>query len=167
MKCKEIQELIMTDYLDGELSREHQLMIDDHLGHCPECRKTAQSAKSLSRDFAPLKDANLDREVIWQNIKNALEEDRASSVIYSPGSGSPSLLENLFKRFKPSFVFATMAVLLIMFSVFVVQERTKMAQLTPEEKIEYLAYLEDEAALDGNAEDILDEDQLAIEAYFL
>ena len=39
MKCEKIQELILTDYADGELWVESQIEIADHIRACAACRE--------------------------------------------------------------------------------------------------------------------------------
>ena len=69
MKCKEIQELIFTDYIDNELSDEHRAMIEDHLLQCDSCHKALQEARSLNNELSGAKEVQLDKAKIWQKIE--------------------------------------------------------------------------------------------------
>lgn len=47
MKCQEIQELILSDYLDGELDEEREKILFIHLEGCERCRRFLKDAQML------------------------------------------------------------------------------------------------------------------------
>lgn len=74
MTCKEIQELILTDDMDGRLSAPQESALEAHLASCTACREfKAQAMQAVSdpfrqsRHFDPLPDT-------WQKIKERLEQ---------------------------------------------------------------------------------------------
>ena len=39
MKCKKIQEIILTDYLDGQLDEKQRSSLGRHLAECKSCKE--------------------------------------------------------------------------------------------------------------------------------
>ena len=39
MKCEDVQELIFTDYLDGQLGKEQETQVEEHLAICGDCKE--------------------------------------------------------------------------------------------------------------------------------
>lgn len=77
MKCDKIKELILTDYVDGQLEAAEKVRLEEHLKACSACHEFAQTVqKELVTPFA-----DLDRPevppAVWQNIRTAIapEED--------------------------------------------------------------------------------------------
>jgi len=71
MKCKDIQELLKSDYLDGELDPGREKAVEEHLLKCPACRELEGRLKthheilqSAKKDAPP--------EYVWQNIRRAI-----------------------------------------------------------------------------------------------
>ena len=81
MKCKKIRELIMTDYLDGEITEELRQQVDEHVKTCPGCRELLQAVRTGVS--APLQGAELMRppESVWSAIKEKIEERESESVL--------------------------------------------------------------------------------------
>ena len=71
MNCKETQELLKSDYLDGELNSVQEKAVTEHLSKCPACREIEGRLKvhyeilqSAKKDSPP--------EYVWQNIRRAI-----------------------------------------------------------------------------------------------
>ena len=45
MNCKKIQEWILTDYLDGEMSQDQKDVLEKHISSCSECKRFLFAAK--------------------------------------------------------------------------------------------------------------------------
>jgi anti-sigma factor RsiW len=77
MKCKEIQEIISTDFVDGLLSDKQKGDIESHLSECQECRNYHE--KLVFSAILPFRNAQSYKPpyYAWQKIKNRiLEEDK-------------------------------------------------------------------------------------------
>lgn len=86
MKCKEIQELLKTDYLDAELNSEESNLIAEHLAECPDCKKLEEALANQRRLFQKAGRMQVPEEV-WINIREKIiterlsEEDKAGEGI--------------------------------------------------------------------------------------
>lgn len=110
MRCKRMEEIILTDYIDGNLKGHALQEVESHLGSCPECRRLAEEAKTASGllKAAPRHEAP---PRVWNSIRAAIDAGPAKTHF------AGSILERL--RFflpypKPALVLAT-AVLLVLF----------------------------------------------------
>jgi anti-sigma factor RsiW len=104
----------MTDYADGELDQELHKEVADHLETCAGCRGLKEAL--LKKAIEPLKSALKVKppEFIWQNIRERIiseEEPAAQSAL----SVLRERLSRVFAVPKP--VFATVAVILIVFGL--------------------------------------------------
>ena len=166
MKCKEIQNLILTDYMDKELSDDQCLMIEDHLSHCQECQELIQTARVMNEEFAKAREVDLDQEKIWQNITEEIKQEQASSIIYTPVAEGLSLKDKMRRLFKPSLAWVTLTGVILIFSLYLQPKNNTIVQESKNGEIQYLASLEEELyddqvdGLDGSVD-------IAIEEYFL
>lgn len=72
MNCKEIQELLLTDYADGEASADTRGIVTSHLAACGKCRSfEAALRKSALEPFENTRRAVPPPE-IWYNIQAEL-----------------------------------------------------------------------------------------------
>jgi anti-sigma factor RsiW len=95
MNCDYIQDLILTDYLDGEVSPETKAQIEQHTAECAECRTFLFAA--LQTTIKPLSNAEKAfeaKEEVWNKIQTQIEEEQVQR---------PSVLEYLSRGFKTFF----------------------------------------------------------------
>src|SRR4030042_2524852 len=80
MICKRIQEFILTDYSDGELTEDVRQLINAHINQCSECRQFERLAKDTA--LLPLHNTEklLPPESVWRNIKQAVSPSRPSET---------------------------------------------------------------------------------------
>ncbi|RMG57511.1 MAG: hypothetical protein D6713_09540 [Deltaproteobacteria bacterium] len=69
-RCTEIRRLI-SPYLDGELSREESLAVEEHLSRCGECRKVRDLFRALGEKAGDLPQPP--REAVEKNLERARE----------------------------------------------------------------------------------------------
>lgn len=71
MRCEKIQDLLLTDHLDGRLSRAEQEKITTHLRECATCREFAETA---SIALAPLATAEQlpPPASVWQMVRQQI-----------------------------------------------------------------------------------------------
>jgi anti-sigma factor RsiW len=78
MKCKEIQELLLTDFLDGELPSARRAVVGQHLEGCLDCRAYAEEVrKTAVTPFTAAEEVSVP-ESVWQAISATIDaEERA------------------------------------------------------------------------------------------
>jgi Putative zinc-finger len=82
MNCEKCQELI-SDLLDGSLTREDELTLNLHLGECLRCadvRNDLQSIVSFCQTHRGEYVAPPNERALWLRIRNVVELDRAATV---------------------------------------------------------------------------------------
>ncbi len=114
MSCKKIQELLMTDYLDGELDQMLCNRIRQHIDSCTHCQQFEQEVQKIK---APFKKTRYIKPPVrlWQCIREKI----MSEQMLPQGSLFECLVERLreflFIRRQP--VFATIALTIIIFAL--------------------------------------------------
>ena len=74
MNCEKFREIIITDYIDGELSPEQTKITDEHLITCPDCRKFKEELiKNAVYPFRMIEKI-APPEYVRQNITNIIAE---------------------------------------------------------------------------------------------
>ncbi|KJJ84921.1 hypothetical protein OMAG_001151 [Candidatus Omnitrophus magneticus] len=71
MKCKNVQELLLSDYTDKELSLEKQIIIDGHLTNCLKCREISNKIRHTGAFFQKSKQYDVPQKV-WFNIHSTI-----------------------------------------------------------------------------------------------
>lgn len=155
MKCKNIQELILTDYLDGEMGSEQLKQVERHLAACTDCREFRDAAKQVVAE--PFKNAGKVNppESVWHQIEETIEERKNKRAV-------AHFFENLKTAFsvkKPVFALSVVAAILII-SVLAIQflplrrqsDTKDIVNAYLEEQAEYLAHLDDANGGDFNAD---------------
>lgn len=80
--CKVIQNLILTDYLDGEADAQLKARVDAHLASCQECRVFASFAE---KRLAALFKQTIAEDVpadLWPAIKQRIEKKSTLNPVY-------------------------------------------------------------------------------------
>ncbi|OGS18501.1 MAG: hypothetical protein A2219_03660 [Elusimicrobia bacterium RIFOXYA2_FULL_50_26] len=72
MDCNKIRELLLTDYVDNELTRSLNADVDSHLAACPQCAEFLKKVKSAAT--APFEHAPraTPPPEIWNRIQSSL-----------------------------------------------------------------------------------------------
>ena len=149
MQCRKIQELLKSDYLDGESKQRELRDIKEHLEQCPECSRLEKELQGQRMLFQKVKRQQMP-ERVWQNIRDTIVEKRLhqESSIFAP---------------RPLFAFAgalTALIFMVIFAGDVIQKNQPLNKLNGEEII--AGY-----GLNGESEDSLFTLGTDIEEYFL
>jgi len=129
MRCEEVRELLMTDYLDGELPSKTAAAVKEHLAGCKACTdleaRIRLSAVEPFRGLAPANPA----ESVWRNISESIKAPPRPERKISP---------------RPVFLAATIAVLLVAAAFLMHRSyaESKEMGLYIEEEIGYLSSLD-------------------------
>ncbi len=171
MNCDQIKELLLTDYLDQNLSDEQTQAVDRHLNACPACREFAASVETYVS--APLE--SLERgapsEAVWQKIRTEIESEQA---VEADVETAPSMLESwkaLLKRIRPVYAGLALVAILTLSMVRLYNPSVPVAPdagISPDDQarqIEFMTYLTSENGELGesDSEDYAE----GIEEYFL
>ncbi len=117
MKCKEIQELLMTDFIDGELPSDRREAVDKHLGQCSECRLYAEEVrKAAVLPFVGVEDKAVP-ERVWDSILSAIDEGERASFKRPWFERIGDFLGTILAPFKikgPALAFASTCIVVIM-----------------------------------------------------
>jgi len=103
MNCKEIKEILFTDYLDMQLDSQIMEQVRKHLDGCPGCRKLEEELRLQA--VAPFKNAGNERvpDSVWFGIREQLlERDKP---------------QERFSKFflpRPALAFATVSIAIIL-----------------------------------------------------
>lgn len=140
MKCEKIQELLLSDYPDGEVKGKRKNKVEEHLRTCPECREFEQTLREVA--IEPFKRAiNMKpRDSVWNRIREAVIFDKRQA-----SEGIPDKLQHCLRRifFRPRTVFTLATVIIAVFILTVMAiklqpHNQKVATVQPKEEIEYL-----------------------------
>jgi predicted anti-sigma-YlaC factor YlaD len=165
MNCEKIQELILTDYLDGEMDEEQKKVILQHLANCVDCQNFMVTAKKTVNElFSNVESINPD-EFLWYKIKGVIEAEKQRQN--KPNRGIVAMIRDMERILIPAFVMTVVVMVVIwMFTIKQFSFYKTETQLSPPEVYLGLNYYME----DKNVEDALMENvnfQTAIEEYFL
>ena len=91
MNCKRVRELILADYLDGELGLRQEEALQHHLAQCWQCKKFATAAQKVGDELFACEGRVDPPEFIWHRIKEAILAERRQKS---------HVLEGLFSKLK-------------------------------------------------------------------
>lgn len=115
MNCKKARELILTDYIDGELKPELRKEIEGHLHLCKGCRKLlCDLQESAVKPFKQLEEL-VPPEAVWDNIREAIREKEEN--VFSLSDWFRQVLGRISYIPRPAFA-VTMATAVIVMGVF-------------------------------------------------
>lgn len=164
MNCKNVEDLILTDYLDGQMDDEKKKQLEKHLADCASCREYELIARKTV--IGPFNDSERVNPpaVIWHKIKEQIEEEEE---LTSPFADLIRRIKSLLYVPKPAFaVAAIVIILLITVSVIKLPSKNQeIVKVAPENQVECITYL-----ISVFDEGPLNEDndfETSIEEYFL
>ena len=117
MKCKKIQEIILTDYLDDQLNEKQKSLIDRHLAGCQGCKSfSIYVRKNITGLFANT-EGQIPSEIVWRRIKESIadKERNKSGIII----GFFEKFKGAFYIPKPAVIFATTLTFILVVSLMV------------------------------------------------
>jgi anti-sigma factor RsiW len=157
MNCKHIQDVILTGYIDGELSAEEKSVMDSHISSCTACRQFLTSVQ-LTNGVLHQTTPSFPQDKIWLNIKEQIKETETAQ---------PNLFINFFGTLKqfltvPKVAVMTIVLILVVY-YFAPHTQVQTASVPAQSDVQYLVYFDDESsneASDGSY-------NTEIENYFL
>ena len=143
MNCKEIQELIMTDYIDGEIEEKLEKEVREHLKSCSRCQEFEGSLRKEAIEPFKKVEPVSPPEFTWSKIKRRIEEEKTKGWLAGLGDG----LRAIFTIRKPAVAAATIAVVILIIAVIFTQlpfSRRNGLNEYLAEQAEFLSYLDKE-----------------------
>ncbi len=138
MKCERIQELILTDYIDGWMAPQAKEGLEKHLMTCHDCLEFARVAKAMAVE--PFEKGTREKtpESVWMNIKEEL--------LSQEQAGEASWLDRLKEVLHPQFSFprpviAFAGVCFVMMVVTLVNFSSINRTAADQDEVEYMAAL--------------------------
>jgi len=165
MNCREIQDIILTDYIDGRLDQKRKCFIDEHLEHCHQCKEFFFTVQE--RLVMPFSQAEKQKvpAVIWDRVKEAIEAGQEQPRV--------SLIDEILERLrqivampKPVFAFASVVTLVLMIGIL-----PQFLMSNPAVKIDAVGQVESLSLLTGTGGEVPASESVdlgtPIEKYFL
>ncbi|MFA4980942.1 MAG: anti-sigma factor [Candidatus Omnitrophota bacterium] len=156
MRCKEIRELIMTDYLDGELKGKTLEEVRLHIEGCAECRAIEIRLKGLGASLKKAVPAE-PRGEVWERIR----ADLTSGKAYRPGIFAEAREGLRAFLLGPRFVFARTAAVAAVVVIMLVSSMWLRGSTTISGEDAFITYLSNGTADAGQ------DFGTSIEEYFL
>jgi len=156
-KCEAFKDMILTDYIDGQLDKNTAKTLESHLQGCHDCRAFLQEIKV--RAVLPFAKANRQQvpAELWETIQQKIEnEEQAPGLWEGFINGLKGLF--VFPRLVP--VFASLIIMLLVGSVGLNTIQVQQAQT--KDQGEYLVSLLSPASPGDN-----NDPGTSIEHYFL
>ncbi len=151
MTCRDIQDLIMTDYLDGEASADVKKKVEEHLSACAPCREYLAAARKLDAGFKGPMPAEAP-ERIWMKVRDKIEERRVPVW-----ERVRSWWEEVIWGFRPTFVYSSLAASTLVVALVLIplawQMESRMA-FSEKEEISHMVYLDENSSVISSAEDV-------------
>ena len=154
----------MTDYIDGEISKELKEEVEKHLTICEDCWQLKQDLQGISGDlFEKVKQIKV-TDLVWVRIKESVTKKRKqlNSVL---GNLMNYLRPDFFIK-KPVFSMALMGTIIFLAVIFtkISFNNQKVVNAYLKEQVDFFVYL------DTREEDFLTADSMefgtSIEKYF-
>ena len=110
MNCKRIEELIITDYCDGNLKGRALEEVESHLVSCTNCLRLAQEVKSASKLFRGALERQDPPGYLWRRVR---DEISANPVRVHYTESVFGRLRYSLSHSRPAFVMASAAVMIL------------------------------------------------------
>jgi len=161
MRCRKIQELLKTDYLDGQVNPRQGQDIKEHLAKCRQCRRLEGELLAQRMLFQGAKRKQVP-ERVWQNIRDTIITERLTQEHSLSGNILQRLRESILAP-RPVFALAgalTVAIFVLVLSGVFIQNRRSLSKVNVGESI--VGY-----SLNGESGDFVYDLGTEIEEYFL
>lgn len=111
MNCKEIQDLILTDYIDQELDLQEKKQVDQHLESCASCQALLSSVTKQACEPFDSTEKVCAPQSVWNEIKQAIDvQDQQPSFVDNLIVGA----KDFFVVRRPVFALSTVFVVLLL-----------------------------------------------------
>jgi anti-sigma factor RsiW len=141
MKCQDIQQQLLADFLDHELPSEQKVRIDQHLAACPLCREFLAAVKHVNDPLQAV-DGLEPGAHVWDRIR-----DQVEATPFSITERVRGWFEEVLWGFKPTFVYGSVvAAMCVMLIIPVGLYRQQMVAAADKEELVQLVFADDVVA---------------------
>jgi hypothetical protein len=162
-KCEHFKDLILTDYIDGELDKSLAGSLESHLLDCSDCRAFLKEVKDNAAIFPVSCSADMVRQPVpvglWSTIKQRIEHENQEDPLADFIDKLKGLI--VFPRLVP--IFASFVLMLLAGSVTL--NTIQIQQTKEKDQGEYLVSLL--SPTDASSQTDNNEGTTPIEHYFL
>ncbi|MGA1876296.1 MAG: anti-sigma factor family protein [bacterium] len=167
MKCRKIQTLLLTDYLDHEIREALQHKVEDHVNHCLTCRQFERALKKTAAE--PFHHAEKIKvpDSIWAQIKEAIAlEEKEKAKGFFPELRVTLQRISAVPKTVCGLITMAIAVLFMVIAVYTFQSHHQRPVIIAQERqIEYLTSVMEDSEYFSTDEN--GDYNTAIEEYFL
>jgi len=171
MKCKKVKSLLL-DFYEGELPKDREKMIADHLTSCPSCLEELKVAEKVM-EIVKARKLNDPGADFWDSflpkVKEALSSEKAGDTKYSLPRRANDLIANLAMKISvPKIRYATISIIAGIALISFVS--LKLALKTPEigkEAKNAIKNLEEAVIKEGYSQEIIENVLASSESNFL
>ncbi len=118
MDCKKCQELILTDYLDGEIEGGLKNTLEQHMAVCDDCQGYFESAqKTVLQPLVNAKRNVLSKDAIWSRLQNDIHAEHEYKDEPEGQMNILGRLKSLIFMPKPVFALATFLAVIMTFLI--------------------------------------------------
>lgn len=170
MNCKDIQKLLITDYLDEQLPAETQREVERHLSECELCIEHAFAIKKTT--FEPFNELNRAKpsQDVWIKIKNTIEQENMPQKSIAPNQLREKL-KNIWPNPRLAYAAGAFTVILLTSALLFQIQTTKHQKITQFNTKEQLSQVEYITQLASENNDLSEETEEnygnIIEEFFL
>ena len=158
--CELFKELILVDYLDGELKEDTRQRLEAHLSTCAECLQFVQEVKN--KTATPFKNAERKNvpDSVWIAVKEKIGQEQAAVERERPREHA---FQSFWERFLSLRLIPVYGIILFICIFSFVIQSNQIKQAKEEEQAQYLAYI-----IEPNVVfDVENQDEILLEQYFL
>jgi len=116
MDCKKMEEIILTDYIDGKLEGAVLKEAEGHIASCAGCRGLVREFKAVAASLhnAPREEPP---DLVWEKIRAAITASERAPA------------RTFFTRARPAFAFAALAAAIL--AIFIAVRPTFLKEVSP------------------------------------
>ncbi|MDR4504502.1 MAG: zf-HC2 domain-containing protein [Candidatus Scalindua sp.] len=139
MKCETVKELILTDYVDEQLSEEKKKLVEQHLTMCEHCREYGLLTKEFVIEPFNYAERINPPMAAWHTIKEQIEGEEREG----PCSGLIFKIKTFLFIPKPALAVASVVVVLLLMLTLIKSPSNNQTTLNgdPENQVECITYL--------------------------
>ena len=113
MKCELVQELLLTDYRDGELPQRTAERVRRHLKTCTACRDFERLvAEQAMKPFSQVEDP-LPPHSVWEQVQERLAGEKRTTIVsvFTVLKNAINTVVEPFRCRRPAFAFVSVAII--------------------------------------------------------
>jgi len=161
MDCKKVRDILISGYIDGEVTGKARDIIKGHLALCSQCQEYELNLRKHTAEvFTPAGRVKPPEEV-WHKIKDNIAREKQKVW----GVRFVEMIYEFINMRRPVLALSSVAVVLLLVIVFVrfPVQRENMANIYLVEQVEYFSHLKGNNGTNGSSVDLGTD----IEKYFM